>query len=242
MQRFCRHAEDAVSEEPQATPEASAPSASGGGWGEVAAVLAAGVFPNLANAIVSAFDPAPFPQAYWADTLSLTTYSACTAFIVLYLLHRGGEPWERFGLVWPQPSDVVLGPALMLLAWVIWEVRWELIGGFDRLPKANWFPKPALPIDYVMMVIKYTANSIAEELVTRAYLITRLEGLLKSQAAAVLLAAVAFASYHLYQRTDGLLDTLILGVVWGALYLVVRRVWPFIIAHTLWNIVIDLRR
>src|SRR5262249_20391197 len=96
-----------------------------------------------------------------------------------------------------------------------------------------WFPDPRRPADFVLMVVKYAAGAFAEEVVTRAYLVTRLEGLLKSRAAAVLLAAAAFASYHAYQRTDGLVDTFLLGVAWGAAFLFLRRLWPFVFAHAL---------
>jgi membrane protease YdiL (CAAX protease family) len=243
MQRFCRYAEDDVSEEPQATPEEAKPASSGGGWGEVAAVLAAGVFPNLAWAIVHALDPEPpWPLSYWAHTLTLTTQSVCTAFIVLYLLHCSGEKWERFGLVRPRLSDfLLLAPALLLMDWMVWELRWMLIPRLDSLPASTWLPKPRYPADYAMMVVKHAANAFAEELVTRAYLITRLEGLLKSPAAAVLLAAVAFASYHAYQKMDGLLEILLVGVTWGMVYLAVRRLWPFVFAHALFNVLIELR-
>ena len=229
----------AHSSDPAHTPEAS----SGGGWGEVTAVLAAGVLPNFAWGVVSAVDQDPSrPSPYWADTLVLTTQSVCTAFVVLYLIHRSGEPWERFGLARPRLSDLLLvGPVLFLLGWFVWDLRWMLIPQLDPHSSPNWFPKPKRPADYFMMVVKYAANAFSEELVTRAYLVTRLEGLLKSQTAAIFIAAGSFASYHIYQKSDGLINMMLLGLAWGGAYLLVRRLWPFVVGHFLTSILIELR-
>jgi hypothetical protein len=123
----CRPEDDEAGDDEQApdagSEEAAAaqPARPGGGWGEVAAVLAAGVVPNVASAVVHAFHPdPPDPARYLADALAHTAESTCIAFIVLYLIRRSGEPWRRFGLVRPRPSDFLLvGPALVLVWWLV---------------------------------------------------------------------------------------------------------------------------
>ena len=74
-------------------------------WGEVGAVLAVGVVPHLVNAMYNALYPFP-PPAYWIYALYLTVTSGCTVFVTLYLIHRSGEPWERFGL--PRGRDAAM--------------------------------------------------------------------------------------------------------------------------------------
>jgi len=234
--------EDDGDDGPPDPPEADPIPVPGGGWGEVAAVLTAGVLPGIASSVTQVFEKEPAaPPPYWADTLMLTTQSSCTIFIVVYLIHRGGEPWRRFGLGLPRLSDFLLaGPALLVVWMFVWRVRWMLIPSFDPPAPNGFFSLPKGPAEHAMMAIKYAVAAFSEELVTRAYLVTRLEGLLKSQAGAFVLAALAFASYHAYQRTDGLVTTLFLGVAWGVAYLGVRRVWPFAFAHALYNISIEL--
>jgi membrane protease YdiL (CAAX protease family) len=90
------------------------------------------------------------------------------------------------------------------------------------------------------MLLKESANGFTEELVTRAYLITRLEVLLRSRMAAVFLSATAFASYHAYQGPAGLVGAFLFGLAFGLAYLGVRRVWPLALGHALFDIHIEL--
>ena len=51
----------------------------------------------------------------------------------------------------------------------------------------------------------------------------------------VVIAAAIFAGGHLYQGPAGMAGNLLLGLVKGALYIKLRRFWPFVIAHALWD-------
>ena len=51
-----------------------------------------------------------------------------------------------------------------------------------------------------------------------------------------LLAAVVFSSYHLYQGVLGVIDTFLFGVMYGAAYLALRRIWPLVLGHMLYNV------
>jgi membrane protease YdiL (CAAX protease family) len=206
-------------------------------WLEVAAVLAVGVVPHLLLALTG-FAKLGTSIPYWVDTIELTGISSCIAFVTLYLIFRSGEPWGRFGLAAPAGQDISLGLALLGVAAGTWMccVCFNVRSGFTAGP----FPLPGGPHDCVMMVIKYTANSFAEELVTRAYLITRLEVLVRSRGLAVVLAAVAFASYHVYNGALGLGNAFAFGLAYGTAYLAIRRIWPLVIGHTLFNISVEL--
>jgi len=100
---------------------------------------------------------------------------------------------------------------------------------------------PSTVTDYLLMVARISASAFTQELVTRAYLITRLERLLQSQAKAVILSAAWFASYHLYYGVGGIIYMMLLGIVFGILYLLIRRIWPFAIGHTLWNVMAAIK-
>jgi membrane protease YdiL (CAAX protease family) len=215
-------------------PDAGPPPMTGGAaWLEIAAVLAVGVVPPLLTVIGN---PAPVP--YWVDTVQLTGLSVCTVFVTLYLIHRSREPWERFGIVRPSGWDIPLGFGILVIGELTWLVSLRL--GLPDNPSSYPFPVARSRADYAMMVIKLGANAFAEELVVRAYLITRLEVLLRSRAFAVLVSSVLFASYHLYQGVYDSLFVLFLGLAFGFAYLGVRRVWPLAIGHMLFGIHAEL--
>ena len=190
------------------------------------------------GALTSLHTPAP-PLPYWLDSCELTVLSACTIFVVLYLIRRGGEPLARFGVDGPKFSDVPVGIVLLFLWILLFYLRIAVFPLADE-PTGTRFLPPRDRADYVLMVIKFTVAAYAEELVTRAYLITRLTGLLGSPAKAVVLAAVAFASYHAYQGVGGLVDLFIFGLAFGVAYLLFGRVWPLAIGHALSNIMVDM--
>ena len=50
-----------------------------------------------------------------------------------------------------------------------------------------------------------------------------------------------FASYHLYYGVEGLIEMMMVGLGFGLLYLLIRRIWPFAIGHMLWNVITTLR-
>jgi membrane protease YdiL (CAAX protease family) len=85
----------------------------------------------------------------------------------------------------------------------------------------------------VAYVISLTAG-VTEEIVFRAYAITRLEEL-GWKRAAVIVPGVVFTVLHLYQ---GLFGTLLIGAVTVAftwLYRWKRSIWPVIVAHALFD-------
>jgi membrane protease YdiL (CAAX protease family) len=207
-------------------------------WAEIVAVVAVGVVPHLSNALFSA--PTQSNQsdsAFWYDCLALTAHGLCISYVVLYLIYRSGEGWARFGLQRPRLLDLPLGVALCYVGLRLGGVYPEL-RGLDTGPQRNHVPIAKDQLDILLGVIAYLISAFSEELVTRAYLITRLEELLQSKWQAVILAAVAFASYHIYQDISGFIFSWLFGLVFGTAYLLVRRIWPLALGHALVNLFI----
>ena len=135
-------------------------------WWEVAAVLAVGVVPNMAGAVVALCRPAP-PLPYWLDGFYLGVLSGCTIFVTLYLIGRSGEPWERFGITRPRLWDVPLGLLLVVAAVGLW----QLIPSFlwpDGSAARGPFSRPEGHADHAVMAVKYGLSAFAEEVVARA--------------------------------------------------------------------------
>jgi len=208
-------------------------------WWEVLAVLTIGIFPEL-NKVFLFFWVSPPHWPSWLESLSLGFENACIIFLVLYLIYRSGEPWRNFGIKRPQLGDFPLGGLLYLAAVLL---GWFL-GSFPARslrPPGDFYAPPRLPIEYLLMVARFSATAFAEELITRAYLITRLEFLLRSRLKAVVLSAAVFGSYHLYYGVWGFVDFVVLGLLYGFLYVLIRRIWPFAIGHVILDVIAVLR-
>ena len=52
----------------------------------------------------------------------------------------------------------------------------------------------------------------------------------------ILVSAVIRGSYHLYQGFGGFIGNLIMGLIFGLIYLRFKRVAPLVVAHTLLDI------
>jgi len=102
-----------------------------------------------------------------------------------------------------------------------WPVLSESISSFYWY---NWF------------AFAIIANSVAEELVMRAILIDRLQKLFGKTWIAILVPALLFGSYHIYQGVTGLVCATLMGVVFGIHYARYCRLLPLVIAHTICSI------
>jgi membrane protease YdiL (CAAX protease family) len=209
-------------------------------WAELGAVLAIEVIPQVFYPVTQSSPPAE-PPPYWADALHLTVASGCTIFVVLYLIARSGEPWARFGVDRPRGWDFPLGLGMLFVSFAVGLFYYRL-GLFVDAPERYLFPRPAGPAGLAMGVVKFGAAGFTEELVFRAYLITRLATLLRSEWRALLVAALLFAAVHGYQGPGGVVYTFLFGLAYGGVYLGVRRVWPLAVGHALTNLVLDYSR
>ena len=90
------------------------------------------------------------------------------------------------------------------------------------------------------MVCKFGLSAFSEEVITRAYLITRLSQLFRSPRAAVFVAAIAFTVYHVYWGLLGTVYVFGIGLMFGVAFLLLRRIWPLVISHALFNILLEL--
>jgi hypothetical protein len=150
-------------------------------WWEVAAVAAVSFVPYLIALPYHFYHPTP-PPPYWLDTFHSFALNCCTVLVVLYLIGRSGESWERFGVTSPKAADVFIGAALLLTAVVLSGI----LSAFTRGSSGSeMFVPPRSDLDYVLMFPKFASIGFTEELVMRCYLITRLSGLLRSRGKAV---------------------------------------------------------
>jgi membrane protease YdiL (CAAX protease family) len=159
-------------------------------------------------------------------------------FLVLHLVRRSGEGVAAIGLRPDRPStDAARGAALFGLVGLagigVYLAAVEL--GVNRCvvpvpPLGHWWTIPAL-------VLNAVEAALVEEVIVLGYLITRLQQLSWSPAAAIGASALLRGSYHLYQGWGGFAGNLAMGLVFGVLFLRWgRRTWPFVAAHALLDV------
>jgi len=93
----------------------------------------------------------------------------------------------------------------------------------------NWWTIPVL-------ILSALQNSLVEEVIMIGYLFTRFTQLGWRWPMIILVSAVIRGSYHLYQGFGGFVGNLIMGVIFGLIYLRFKRVAPLVVAHTFLDI------
>ncbi|HEV7173570.1 type II CAAX endopeptidase family protein [Pedococcus sp.] len=88
-----------------------------------------------------------------------------------------------------------------------------------------------------VLVLSAVQNAVLEEVVMVGYLFTRWRRAGWSVPAVVLVSATIRGSYHLYQGFGGFAGNLVMGVLFGLVYLRTRRVGPLVVAHTVLDVV-----
>jgi membrane protease YdiL (CAAX protease family) len=88
---------------------------------------------------------------------------------------------------------------------------------------------------FPVLVLSALQDGINEEVLVVGYLLTRLELLGFRPARAVTVSAVLRGSYHPHQGIGPFIGNVIMGAIFGTLFMRWRRTNPMIIAHTLIN-------
>jgi len=93
----------------------------------------------------------------------------------------------------------------------------------------NWWTIPVL-------VLSAVENAVLEETIMLGFLYTRLRQVNWSWPVIIIVSAVIRGSYHLYQGFGGFAGNLIMGVIFGLIYLKWKRVMPLVVTHTLLDV------
>ncbi len=89
---------------------------------------------------------------------------------------------------------------------------------------------------YPVLVLSALQNSIVEEVLVVAFLMTRLRQMGLTERSSIIISSLVRGSYHLYQGIGGFLGNAAMGVLFAWLYGRWGRVTPLIIAHTFLDI------
>lgn len=162
------------------------------------------------------------------------TFGLAPVWLVVHLLRRSGEGTQAIGLTWERPAvDLRLGSALFVVIGLggLGVYLGAVALGVNRFvvpvpPLGHWWTIP-------LLLLNAGEAALLEEVIVLGYLVTRLRQLAWSPFAAVAASALLRGVYHLYQGWGGFAGNLVMGVLFGVVFLRVRRTWPFVIAHFL---------
>ena len=181
-----------------------------------------------------------------------STFSAIS--VGTYLLFRRGMTWNDLGLKWPESWLKTAGLTIFVL-FVILAVaastRTILINFLPDIGTSGRFDHvEGNPAAYaIMMVLVWTHGSFFEELLFRAFVISRassfLGGGLRNDLVAVLISSLFFGYRHYYyQGLLGEIVTGLIGLALGLLYIWFGRtnLLPSIFAHGIINSILQTTR
>lgn len=210
---------------------------------EVGCVLSFAYLPHLLNAVLPsdhnyvAFEITP---EYHMKLLIYNMLHVVPA--LLLIIAASNEPWSKFGIVrlrWVWDPSIALGILFLSTFAMVLTLKLLLVPhselSSDTAVQRGWGA-------VLLCLVGFTANSVAEELAMRGYLIPRFEEMIKSSVVAVGLSSALFASYHLYQGVQNAIAIFMCGIVYGMFFCFFRRLWPLVIAHTLGNLINYLSR
>jgi membrane protease YdiL (CAAX protease family) len=171
-----------------------------------------------------------------ARQIASFVFGLAPAWLVVYLVRRSGEGVEAIGLDVREPRrDLALGAALFVVVGLggLGVYLASVALGVNRFvvpvpPLGHWWTVPVL-------VLNALEAGMLEEFIA-VYLITRLQQLRLTPAAAVGLSALLRGSYHLYQGWGGFLGNLAMGALFGFVFVRTKRAWPLVIAHVLLDV------
>ncbi len=184
----------------------------------------------------------PVSQLYAGPVSTLSAM-----FLATLMLHKSGSSWHELGFRYPDHWGRTLG--LTLLSMVVFVVCTQAMAIFadrhfedvaygSRFDHVEGNTRAYITI----MLLVWTHGSFFEELLFRAFIITKLStvlgGNLRSDLVALIVSSVFFGYRHAYyQGAHGALITGAGGFAFGALYLWFgrRNLLPLILAHGIFN-------
>jgi len=191
----------------------------------------------------TSMNPSVTPDRPWLDLAYQLYYfilPAAEVLLALYLLHLAYGRARRligFDLTnwW---RDLGKGAAICAAVGVpgigfYFLAHW--LGINTTVSPANltavWWAVPVYLISALL-------SGLQEEVIMLGYLVTRLRELTWAPWLAIVVSALIRGSYHLYQGFGGFLGNLVMGLVFGYLFLRWRRVLPLVLAHFLMDAVV----
>jgi len=187
---------------------------------------------SLNNAVV--------PDRPWLDLayqIAGIVFPVVPALLALYLLHLAGQR-RSIGFDLRAPGrDLAWGFGLAAgigIPGLAFYFAARALGLNTNVAAANltqnWWTVPVL-VGYALM------NGVLEEIVMIGFFFNRAAALAWRPWLIVVASAVIRGGYHLYQGFGGFVGNLVMGLVFGLVYLRIKRVMPLVVTHVILDLV-----
>ncbi len=199
--------------------------------------------PVALNQQVTAVNTSTTPDRVWLDVLyqivgvvfPLMPVALCIYLLTVYARPEGGafvamgfdmkRPWFDLSRGTGLFAAIGVPGLLFYVAAVFLGINTQVNPGNE-----NWWMVPFL-------LLRAAMNGILEEVIMLGYLFTRWTQTGGRAVVILVASALIRGGYHLYQGFGGFIGNLVMGLVFGLLYLRWKRVMPLVIAHTLLDVV-----
>ncbi|MDO4646007.1 MAG: CPBP family intramembrane metalloprotease [Propionibacteriaceae bacterium] len=184
------------------------------------------------------------PERPWLDLayqLANLVFPLMPVVLVFYLMwvwqRPHGGPFRRMGFDLRRPGFDLgvgslgfagIGAGGILLYLAARELGFNTTVAAANLAEAWW----TIPV----LVLRAVMNGVLEEVVMVGYLFTRWRQAGGRTATVLVGSALIRGAYHLYQGFGGFAGNLIMGLLFGWLYLRTKRVMPLVVVHSLLDI------
>jgi membrane protease YdiL (CAAX protease family) len=158
------------------------------------------------------------------------------AFLVWFLKVRGWT-FEKLGVTFTA-RGVGLGLGLAVATYALFIVV-QLIANYlpiDMNSAAAFYPRAAANLDLQIVFIASVVNGVYEESFVAGYAITALSRV-RGPWTAINVSTGIRLLCHLYQGPIGILAIVPMGLLYGAVYVRTRQLWPLVVAHVVLDVV-----
>lgn len=178
----------------------------------------------------------------WPTEVSRAISSLGTVALISYVLIRAKQPLARFGAVKMTATHIWVTVGLcaaMTAAHVATSACGWIVGLQGQWDHPGVFPSARIVGPGLVRMIVVPISALSQEVLMRGYLVTRLMDLWGYRWVAVLISAVGFSLWHVYQGWTGPAATLVDGLIFATVLLKTRSVWPCVIAHATYNMLVS---
>jgi membrane protease YdiL (CAAX protease family) len=208
---------------------------------ELGLVLLLAFSPSVLGLLLLTLGPQGTPEveAELAPSLAgivIELFLSWTPVLVIgYLLARNREGWAGIGLSRFRPGDLGMGAILWVASYLLVLVLAVLFQSFGYR-EIDFLPEE-LPLWFrvARAVLMAVTAGISEEIVVRGYAQTRLEQLRAPTALILLLPTALWGVLHVSQGLGAALTIFGLGLMYAWYFHLTRRLWPLVLAHTLFD-------
>lgn len=188
-----------------------------------------------AVAFVAALSPRPVPvelsTAYIGRAILLQLVLLITAAAVLRV--RGWDA-RRLGLEFSWRSAAA-GIPIFILYLLLYSIAATVLLLVWPAAREVWAFRYTVTAPLGLMVLFVIVNACFEEAAVTAYVVTSLSD--RGAALAVAVSTLLRVAYHLYQGPLVWAGLIPIGLVFAAMFLKWRNLWPLIVAHAVANLV-----